>query len=234
MEGRRILVLQHVGEEHLGLIAEALSDRLIEPSYCCPYLGDSVPATLDGYQGVVLMGGPQSVYQDKEYPYLRAEKALVSRAIETNCSVLGVCLGSQILADVLGARVYPGQTFELGWKDVQVATNASEDPVFSGLPSQFRPFHWHGDIYDLPKGAILLGSSEATSVQGFSFNRRHYGFLCHLEITEKQIITMSGTFSDDLVRGNVDPSALLAETPGHVRALRENALGVFRRWADSL
>jgi GMP synthase (glutamine-hydrolysing) len=227
-----VLVLQHAEPEHLGRIADALTDEGVEFAYLRPDLGQPIPERLNGFHGLVVMGGPQSVYEEDKFPYLAAEKALTRHAIEMERPILGVCLGSQLLAEVLGSRVYPGGTFELGWKKVTLSPEAGDDRVFGALPSTITPLHWHGDIYELPPGATSVGSSEMTPVQGFVSQGRFYGLLFHLEITPAQLSMMVEGFPDDVRRGGTTPAALLAEAAERAELLREHGQAVFRRWAS--
>jgi GMP synthase (glutamine-hydrolysing) len=190
-----------------------------------------VPATLDGYQGLVIMGGPQSVYEEDRFPYLKAEKALTRHAVETNRPVLGVCLGSQILAEVLGSSVRGSGSLELGWKKVTLSPQGQKDSLLKHLPHELTPLHWHGDIYDLPPGAELLAASEMTAVQAFAWKKRCYGFLFHLEATLKQILAMTQLFPEDVLRGGTTPEALAAESQRYLEAIHEPVLKLFREWA---
>ena len=228
---KRVLVLQHAGPEHLGRIAKALTQQRVEYTYVRPDLGEMIPSSMDGFAGLILMGGPQSVYEEDKFPFLRADKSLTRHAVSTNRPVLGVCLGSQILAEVLGSRVHPGAMFELGWKKVMISAEVAEDPVLGHLPREIVPLHWHGDVYYLPGGAKPAGSSELTPVQGFVCSQRLYGLLFHLEPELEQVAAMAATFPNDVRRGGVKPTALLAEAPKRVEALRENGVEVFRKWA---
>jgi GMP synthase (glutamine-hydrolysing) len=231
---RRILVLQHAEPEHLGRIADALSDACVEYTYLRADLGHPIPSTLDGYQGLIVMGGPQSVYEEERYPFLGPEKALVRHAVLMKRPVLGVCLGSQLIAEVLGSRVYPGAAPELGWKEVRISAEAALDPILGHLPPALTPLHWHGDIYDLPDGATPLGSSELAPVQGFSWKQQVYGLLFHLEMTLQQLIDMTAEFPDDLTRAGTTRDALLADSSDKFAALAEISLEVFRRWTTLL
>ena len=231
---KRVLVLQHAEPEHLGHIAEALTQEGVGYTYLRSDLGQPIPKTLDGYQGLIVMGGPQSVYEEDRFPFLRAEKSLAHHAILMNRPVLGVCLGSQILAEVLGSRVYPGSAFELGWKKVRLSSEAAYDPLLNHLQGEITPLHWHGDVYDLPEGAKPIGSSEIASVQGFSWEERAYGFLFHLEMTPAQLAAMVEAFPDDVARGSTTPAAIMAEAAEGFAALIEPGLEVFRRWAKLL
>jgi GMP synthase (glutamine-hydrolysing) len=228
---KRVLVLRHAEPEHLGSIAQALTQEGIAYTYLRPDHGEMIPSNLDGFSGLILMGGPHSLCEQDQFPFLNAEKSLARNAISTNRPVLGVCLGSQILSEVLGSRVYPGRVFELGWKKVTMSMEAAEDPVLGHLPTEIIPLHWHGDVYDLPLGSKPIGSSEMTPVQGFVSGQRFYGILFHLEAEFEQVTAMVAAFPEDVLRGGVTPAALVAEAPERVQALQKTGMEVFRRWA---
>ncbi len=230
----RVLVLQHADPEHPGLIADAVREIGGTFETVRGDLGQSVPESLDGYSGLIIMGGPQSVYEEDKFPYLRAEKALAREAIDNSIPLIGVCLGSQIIADVLGSEVHPSGGVEIGWKDVTRSPEIAADPVLSSLPQTFTPLHWHGDVYDLPDGAIPIGSSEMTPCQGFTYGETTYALLFHLEMTEKQITDMATLFPEDVRRGGLEPETLLSQTPAHAAALKSAATEVFTRWAKLL
>ncbi|HVU31855.1 MAG TPA: type 1 glutamine amidotransferase [Opitutaceae bacterium] len=231
---KRVLAFQHAAPEHPGLIATALRAKNIAITCLRPDRGEPLPASLGEFDGLVVMGGPQSVYEEDRYPYLRAEKTLVREAITTSRPVLGVCLGSQIVAEVLGAHVWSSGQIEFGWRPVALSAESAEDPVLQHLPRVVVPLHWHGDVYNLPLGATPVGSSAQTPVQGFVWNRRCYAILFHLEITPEQLTEMARTFPDDVSRAGTTVEALLAETMARAAALREPALRAFSAWADLL
>ena len=227
----RVLALQHADPEHPGLIADAVHKAGGTLETVRGDLGQAVPSSLEGYSGLIIMGGPQSVYEEDTFPYLRDEKRLARQAIDNNIPLIGVCLGSQIIADVLGAEVHPSGGVEIGWKDVTRSAEVADDPVLSPLPQTFTPLHWHGDVYDLPDGATSIGSSEMTPVQGFTYGETTYALLFHLEMTEQQITEMATLFPDDVRRGGLQPETLLSETPAHAAALKPIATEIFTRWA---
>ncbi len=227
----RVLALQHADPEHPGLIADAVHGIGGTLETVRGDLGQAAPSSLEGYSGLIIMGGPQSVYEEDTFPYLRDEKLLARQAIDNNIPLIGVCLGSQIIADVLGAEVHPSGGVEIGWKDVTRSTEVADDPVLSPLPQTFTPLHWHGDVYDLPDGATSIGSSEMTPVQGFTYGGTTYALLFHLEVTEQQIIEMATLFPEDVRRGGLQPETLLSETPTCAAALKPIATEIFTRWA---
>lgn len=231
LNNKRILVLQHAEIENLGIISDILIQLGFEYKYLRADLGQPIPLTLDGYQGLILMGGPQSVYEENYYQYLKSEKILVNHAIENDFPILGICLGSQLLAEALGSRVYPGNAFELGWKRVTLSSEMANDPVLGHLPEIITPLHWHGDIYDLPVGATPIGSSELTAVQGFVWKQKIYAILFHFEMSFPQIMAMVKAFPDDLKRSGITRDMVIAQTTKHLNVLHTHALETFRRWA---
>lgn len=230
----RVLVFQHADPEHPGLIADALREIGGTLATVRGDLGQSVPESIDGYSGLIIMGGPQSVYEEDKFPYLRDEKRLARQAIDNNIPLIGVCLGSQIIADVLGSEVHPSGGVEIGWKGVSRSAEVANNPVLAPLPQTFTPLHWHGDVYDLPDGATSIGSSEMTPVQGFIYGETTYALLFHLEMTEQQITEMATLFPEDVRRGGLEPEKLLSETPAYATALKPAATEIFTRWAKLL
>lgn len=234
MTTRRVLVLQHAEPEHLGLIADALTEEGVQYSYIRTDLDVPVPEEIEPHQGLVVMGGYQSVYEEQQYPYLRGEKTLIRKVIRSGRPVLGICLGSQLLAEALGSQVRSSGSFELGWKKVYISSDVSNDPVLKHLPRIIEPMHWHGDIYGLPAEAVSVGASDQTAVQGFVWRQRCYGFLFHLETTVAQVSQMAQTFPKDVVRGGLTTDALLAQAQDRIPGLHNVAMTAFRNWARLL
>lgn len=195
---KHVWVLQHHECEGLGAIGDTLEQRRITPYFIRSFKGEPVPKEIGDAAGLIVMGGPQSTYQQKEFPYLRREMRLIEDALGRAKPVLGVCLGSQLLAATLGAKVYPGRQKEIGWNRVTLTDFAAADPLFAGVPQSFTGFHWHGDIFDLPRGATLLASSALTAHQAFRYANNAYGLLFHMEVTQPHISTMVKTFADVL------------------------------------
>ena len=133
------------------------------------------------YSSFIMLGGPQSVNDDTEE--IKKALKLVRDISDSGKPYLGICLGAQLIAGVLGGRVTPNREKEIGWSPVSLPEGASRSPVFQALPRQFLPFHWHGDTFDLPAGAALLASSEACRNQGFVIDDRVVGLQFHLETT---------------------------------------------------
>src|SRR5262249_24470546 len=152
-----------------GLFAVALERVGVAIEVIRVDLGESVPKDLGGAVGLVVLGGPMGVYETNQYPHLRHELRLIEATLGAGAPVLGVCLGSQLLAGALGARVAPAPTKEIGWFTVTTKPAAAADPLFGLLPSSFVALHWHGDVFELPEGATSLASSAKTEHQAFQY-----------------------------------------------------------------
>ena len=143
--------------------------------------GEPLPDWRD-YGAIIAMGGPMGVYEDDAYPWLVAEKQLIGDAVRAGLPYFGACLGVQLLAAALGARVYAGPTPEVGILDVMRTEDGGSDPVASILPERFKTLQWHGDTFDLPEGGVSLFSSPMYANQGFRFGEVAYGVQFHLEV----------------------------------------------------
>ncbi len=146
------------------------------------YKGDGVPSR-DDFDWLVVMGGPMGVHDDLEYPWLREEKSLIRKSIDGGKIVLGICLGAQLIADVMGARVTKNKYREIGWFPVNREIDGSESPLADAFPEMLDVFHWHGDTFEIPEDARLLATSEACRNQGFVYEDRVVGLQFHLETT---------------------------------------------------
>jgi GMP synthase (glutamine-hydrolysing) len=135
-----------------------------------------------GFDAIVAMGGPMSVNDDAAFPWLTAEKQLIRDAVQAGTPFWGACLGVQLLAASLGARVYPGPKPEVGLLPVTLTDDGMRDPVFQNLPREILALQWHGDTFDLPEGAVLLASSTAYPAQAFRWGSGAYGVQFHLEV----------------------------------------------------
>jgi GMP synthase (glutamine-hydrolysing) len=231
---RDVLVLQHVGCETLGAIEGALTAAGFRARYVRAFLGESVPETLGDAAGLVVMGGPQSVYEQDQFPYLCAEMKLMERALKEQRPVLGTCLGSQLLAATLGANVRPGPRKEIGWYPLTLSAEAAGDALWHDVPQAFMGFHWHGDIFDLPSGALRLASSQLTENQAFRYGTNAYGFLFHMEVNEAMVREWVGNFSGELARAKIDGAEIVAGISEHLARLQQIGADVYSRWAKLL
>jgi GMP synthase (glutamine-hydrolysing) len=226
MTARSLIVVQHAACEPPGLIANALKGCTLRAIRS--YDGEPVPKELGDAAGLILMGGPQNVYEQEQFPYLLDELHLIENALRTSKPVLGVCLGSQLLAAALGAPVTKGQQKEIGWHEVTLEFEARRDALFNHLPHSFMALHWHGDVFELPRSAVSLASSTMTPHQAFRHGFHAYGLLFHLEMTQPQLVEMTNTLP------GADAQAILDQVDKHLKPLQEIGSQVFQRWATLL
>ena len=181
---KKVLVFRHVPHEGLGTIESFLKRSSVQIDYCDLFQNNAIPVNPLDYHFVISMGGPMNVDEIERYPFLGSEKTFIAQAIRSKVPVLGVCLGAQMIARALGARVSLGPQKEIGWYPIQFSKQAVNDPLFYDLfDSKPIVFHWHGDTFDLPVGAALLASSKLFSNQAFQFGTSVYAFQFHLEVT---------------------------------------------------
>jgi GMP synthase (glutamine-hydrolysing) len=228
-----VCVVQNAECENLGILGELLQARGITIRYVRPYEGERVPRRAYKYDAVIVLGGPMGVYDKKHYPYLTQEMHFISHAVGENIPVLGICLGSQLLAAALGAAVTKAVTYkEIGWIPVQWAPEAAKDKLLDGQKQEFNSFQWHGDVFELPRGAVSLARSEKTEHQAFRYGDRAYGFMFHLEVTPKIIEEMLRNGKTDLKTEGVKAKDVQAETARNLAALQEMGRAVLQRWVN--
>ena len=179
-----LIVLQHVPNEGPGLIGEMLEGRGL-PHKVVDVPAEGVPLGAAGFSGIVSLGGPMSVNDGTRE--IEKEKELLLEAMERNIPILGVCLGAQIIASALGARVYAGDYPEVGWGQVTLTQNGITDPLLAGVDHVLPVLHWHGDTFDLPEGAVHLASSDKYENQAFRVGTNTYGLQFHLEVDEEMV-----------------------------------------------
>ncbi len=182
-----VLVVQHAQSEGLGLLAQAIAGHRLSARVVRTFCGEPVPRRAAEARAIVILGGPMGVYESDRFPHLADEIALAADALARDVPILGVCLGSQILAAAAGGRVYRGPEREIGWFPVTLSPEGRIDPVVGALPAETVVFHWHGDTFDLPKGGVLLASSRLYAHQAFRLGRCAYGVQFHPEITPEMV-----------------------------------------------
>lgn len=192
----KVHVLQHVPFEDIGSMAVWLAAQNASVGYTRWFEADAALPPLDGIDLIIAMGGPMSVNDEADLPWLRAEKAFVRAAVERGIAVLGVCLGAQLIAAALGARVYRNEEKEIGWFPVHAAPDTADAFRF---PETARVFHWHGETFDLPPGAVRLARSAACANQAFQIGRRAIGLQFHLETTPQSADAIVANCRDELV-----------------------------------
>jgi GMP synthase-like glutamine amidotransferase len=215
----RVHYLQHVPFEGPAGIADWAAQRGHTMSGTRLYAPEVLPQQAD-FDWLVLMGGPMGVYEEGEHPWLVAEKALLRDTIAAQKPVVGVCLGAQLIAEVLGARVFRNLYKEIGWFPIDLTEEGRRSPLFDGLPQQLEVFHWHGDTFDLPPGAVHLVRSKGCAHQAFLHRGRVLGLQFHIESTPDSVRQIVKAGADDLVPAKYVQSAeriLAATTEDYAR-----------------
>lgn len=209
----RARILQHAPFEGPGSIETWLSSHAAEFAVTHLYAGDPLPdlTTLDL---LIAMGGPMSVNDEATYPWLAEEKRYLRMAIDQGKAVLGICLGAQLIAAALGAPVTRNSVEEIGWFPVYALPIVGRQPVFQ-LPPELQVFHWHGETFGLPAGAIHLAHSAACTQQAFQFGERVIGLQFHLEMTEQTLAEMLAQDDSELVPAPwvQSPAEIMAAPP---------------------
>jgi GMP synthase (glutamine-hydrolysing) len=229
-----VLVLQHIACEPPAAYEDELVTRGIALHRVEVDEGEPLP-DWRAFSGIVAMGGPMGAYEDERLPWLTAEKALIAQAVRAGTPYWGVCLGAQLLASSLGARVYPGPRAEVGMLPVALTEQARRDSVFTEAPATFVALQWHTDTWELPNGAVRLAGSDAYEQQAFVF-RRAYAVQFHLEIG----VSLATEWGDvpayaESLRALLGPaglSQLTAAIGEHERRSVAIARSLFSRWLE--
>lgn len=187
---------QHVPFEGLGAIESWLLARGHTLTCTRFYAGETAPAETDGFDWLIVMGGPMNVYHYRDFPWLRGEKRVIREAVAANKRVLGVCLGAQLIADALGGKVYQNAEKEIGWFPIN-AVPEGEVSAFA-FPEEASVFHWHGDTFSLPPGGVWLARSAGCEHQAFAVGARVLGMQFHLEMTAADVERIVAECADEL------------------------------------
>lgn len=211
----KFLVLQHEACEPLGYFEEISN---VEYEYSRLYEGDS-PKSLLEYSGLIIMGGPMNVYQEREHPFLKDEDLLIKEALKKGLPTLGICLGSQLIAKAAGAKVWKGPEREIGWYKVRLTDEGKRDKIFSMFEDRFTVFQWHGDTFDLPEGAVLLAKNDLYN-QAFRIGNA-YGLQFHLEVTGEMIKDWMREYQKEIQSLNINTGKILEDTKRNIHTLNQ-------------
>jgi GMP synthase (glutamine-hydrolysing) len=227
------VAIRHVAFEDLGLLADVLAARGTAVRYVEAADGlddvDPLAASL-----LVVLGGPIGAYEEDDYPFLATEKALIARRIEAGLPTLGLCLGAQMIASALGAAVYPGSELELGWSPLRLTVAGARSCLAPlGAPG-LAVLHWHGDTFDLPRGAVHLAASAVYDNQAFAWERHVLALQFHAEVTARGLEHWYVGHAGQLARlDGVAVPDLRAEGRRRAQALQAPCRRIFEDWLDA-
>ncbi len=218
----KALILMHAPYEGPGSFGEVLRDGGASVTTVRLYETPDAPLVETEFDLIVSLGGPQDADDVTTHPWLARETEMLARAARDGRKVLGICLGSQILARALGATVRRGSGPEIGFSPIQVSDRGKGDPILAGLKETETVMHWHQDTFDLPEGAVHLASSEFTPNQAFRLGRHAYGLQFHLEVTPELLAEWleNPAVRQQLVDTGGSPEQLLEQSKEHDKRLR--------------
>ncbi len=232
----KILVFQHVPYEPLGTLDPLLKDAGFRIRYVNFGRDPHQRPSLDKYEALIVLGGPMNAHQIDTYPNLATEVDVIREAVDSGMSVLGICLGAQLLAKAIGGQVSRNAEREIGWYDVQLTEAGQADPVISSFATTQRVFQWHEDGIRLPGGAEHLATSPASTVQAFRCGDHAYGFQFHLEVDASLVerwLTVPGNQPMLAAEaGRVDPETIRKQTAQWIGDLEELSRLTFSRWIE--
>ncbi len=231
----RLVVVQHLFCEGPGAFNTVLDDRGVERAIVEIDVGEALPNWRD-FDGIIAMGGPMSVNDEAELPWLIEEKRWIAEAVRAGKPFFGACLGVQMLASALGARIYPLEQSEVGLLEVERTPEGLADPVIGALAEPLVTLQWHGDTFDTPAGAVLLASSAAAPNQAFRFGEFAYGIQFHLEVTPEMAEQWAGVpeyrAALTATLGEEGGKAFLADAVARHRELGSQAHLLIAAWLD--
>jgi len=228
---RKLLVCQHVPYEVLGTLDAQFRRHGFRIRYVNFARYPRAEPQLKGYRGLVVLGGPMNVDEVEAHPHLRTEVCLIREAIARGIPVLGICLGAQLIARALGARVHAGGAAEIGWCRVHTMPAAKADPLFSHFGSAEFVFQWHRDAFEWPPGSVPLATSATCGQQAFRYGDNVYALQFHLEVDERLVdrwlrVPARRAELERLAKA-VDPEAIRRETAVHIHRLKALSHAVF-------
>ncbi len=232
----KILVFQHVPYEPLGTLDPLLKEAGFRIRYVNFGRDPHQRPSLEKYEALIVLGGPMNAHQIDTYPNLVTEVEVIREAVEAGMSVLGICLGAQLLAKALGGQVARNEEREIGWCEVELTEAGQSDPVISGFAKTQMVFQWHEDGIALPAGVEILATSPASPVQAFRYGEQAYGFQFHLEVNaslvERWLTVPANQPMLAAEVGRVDPEEIRQQTDERIGALQELSRQTFSRWIE--
>lgn len=215
------------------MIEPWLTARGCAPTATRFHLDDPLPK-VDAIDWLIVMGGPMGVYNQDRHPWLTEEIAFIREAIDRRKTVFGICLGAQLIAAALGAKVYPNTHKEIGWFPVTLTEQGRQSPLLQDFPSKLPVFHWHGDTFDLPAKSTHLMTSSACVNQAFSYGDRVIGLQFHLEVTPAGIDTLINHCGHELAQAPfIQPSGQLRADPDRLRPIHRQLTTLLDHLAEA-
>ena len=232
----KLLVFRHVAHEILGTLDPLLRNSGFRMKYVNFERNPDAKPKISNYDGLIVLGGPMNVDQTKQYPNLVTEIEIIKRAIDSQKPVLGICLGSQLLAKALGAEVRKNKKPEIGWYDVTPTPEGTKDNLISRFDGTEKIFQWHGDTFELPNGAVHLASSHYCNNQAFKYGNNIYGFQFHLEVDtrliERWLKVPENKKDIENTNGEISCEVIWQQTPKHIKRLIDLSNAVFGQFFD--
>jgi len=228
-----VLAIRHVEHEGLGALADVLTRAGLEYRYLDLFSATTSKFNPRLYCGLIVLGGPMNADEFARYPFLAYERQWIRAALDVELPILGICLGSQLLARTLGSRVEAKPVKEIGWYPIQCTPQSADDPLFRHLGDQPTVFQWHGDGFELPPGAVRLAGSKLCTQQAFRYGPSAYALQFHLEVTAEMIdrwLTEPGNCAELAAAPYIKEAEIRRRTPDELprmQALAEKVFGEF-------
>jgi GMP synthase (glutamine-hydrolysing) len=229
-EMQNAIAIRHVAFEDAGTLEGVLASRRIALRYL--EAGTDDLASVKSADLLFVLGGPIGIYEIDRYPFLKHELATIEAAVRKGTPVVGICLGAQALATVLGARVYPNTQRELGWGPLALTKDGAASPL--GALKDLDVLHWHGDTFDLPSGATRLASTKITPNQAFAYGPKMLGLQFHVELPRKDLEHWLIGHTVELANAKADLAKMRADTARFAPAANAASERLFNTWLDGL
>ena len=227
-----VLIIKHIEIEGPGLIEYCLKQGNIPYQVLNLSMGAHFPK-LDDLTHIVILGGPMNVYEEDRYPFLREEDLFIKESIQRGKSILGICLGAQLIAKALGAKVYKASVKEIGWYDVSLTKEGSKDPFFSYLPKTFPVFQWHEDTFEIPKAGKFIATSTSVPHQAFRYGEKVYGLQFHLEVMEEMIHDWMEAYEKESCNSEsfiFSKAEIMTETAIKIESYTKRGMGLLKKF----